>query len=736
MNFKLENFLPPLLAIDGGWNDAATATIGRLVTQFGNYYGSGEELFDAHGRQVAEMWIDRDEDTEPVYDWLAVMEALCERFWASDAVDNPELGTGKMVNEDVIVVDRFQKGGSPAVTGPLDEALTNKFDFDAHFVPVVGPKCRPLKTMEMLFSYLVFDVDCPDHKPLTECMDWLKTDCDKLEGDPVLSNYRAFYTTKNGYRVIYQPTRYLAKKEMTEMRLVYNRRFTDAGVEVDFSCKDFSRIFRLPHVIRDGVYIEPLIVEVTKNTVEIEMLPKKVKNFVWDEVEDGKKLRVPMGVRDVVDQLLTCTGGWPKSVSGSLFYMEGDVAKYLNNTTGFMAWLGLHEGSGFVTKGEIFAAVGHLTEAYDSIHKYPYEPQYEDVYLLENIEAGKGTSKLDGLLKFFHPDTHLDSVMVKAAFLNPMFNGAARPVFTIDSSAGRGSGKTSLVKAIGRLYDGLIDVPVGEVKSKLSEEVKRLFFYEGARTKRVALIDNVSGFFGNDSFASFVTTDTIYARRPYAACVESRKNDVSWYLTANDAHYNKDFITRTVFIFLKNHSRCNHWETNINTYIEDNRIDILAEIIGLLKSPGTVTLPSGTRFIKWEDKVLKKCCKDDEEYSQLMKELKGTKDEFDSDKESCDEILETIKQFLPSVDGHYFLPKKGLYQLYKDQQGEVSFHIFRSLISDGIKSGNLGALSAPKRLDGRYSSNSKRGWIWSPKGSEEVQKPVFLNYTNGKFHQF
>jgi hypothetical protein len=737
MNFDPNNYLPPLLSLDGGWNDAATNTMGRLVTQHGNYYGSGEELFEAHGRQIAEMWIDKDEDPDPAYDWLDVMEKLCDRFWSNDATTNPDLGTGKMVEEDVIVVSRYQKGGSDAPTGPLDEALKNVFDFDAHFVPVVGPKCRPTKKMEMLFSYLVFDVDCPDHAPLADSMQWLKMDLERLEGHEILSQYRAFYTTKNGYRVIYQPSRYLTKKEMPEMRLVYNQRFRDAGIEVDVACKDFSRIFRLPHVTRDGVYVEPLVLDITENTVEVEALPKKVKNFTWDESEDGKAKRVAVGVTEVVTQILTSTGGWPKSVSGALFYMEGDITRYLNNATQFMAWLGwnidelnIHEGSGFVSKGEIFAAIPYGTENYDSIHKYPYEPRYKDVYLLEEVEAGPvGTPRLDKLLEFFHPDSHLDKVMMKAAFMTPMFNGASRPVFTIDSSSGRGSGKTSLVKSIGDLYDGLIDMPVSEVKKKITEEVKRLFFYEGARTKRVVLIDNVTGFFGNAGLASFITADNIYARRPYASSVESRNNDVTIFVTSNDAHYDKDFITRTAFIFLKSHTPTVNWGASVSIYIDKYREEILGEIIGTLQRDGNVTLPGGTRFAEWEDTVLKKCCKDEEEYSQLMKELNSTKDEFDSDKEACDEIMTLIEGNIPVKDGHYFLPKKDLYDLYRDNKGELSYNIFRSLVTDGIKSGNMGQLSMPKRLDGRYKSNTKRGWIWGIGG---IIGPIFLQYSQGK----
>jgi hypothetical protein len=515
--------------------------------------------------------------------------------------------------------------------------------------------------------------------------------------------------------------------------------FRCAGIEVDEACKDLSRLFRLPNVTRDGEYVEPMILDTTAHTVEVASFPKEVRNYrIEEDMESGKKFKVPIGGKALRSQIFEATGGWPRLVSGQLFYLQDEEVVYLDDSNAFLMWLEeevdyLHifEGSGFLTKTEIFTSIKMWNpESYDTIHKYPYEPLYDKTYLLNEIEPTVGTEKLDGLLDFFYPDSEVDRLVMKAAFCTPMFNSKDRPVFTVDSSSGRGAGKTSLVEVIGSLYGGLIEIPVNKVKVELKDEAKRAFFYEGGRSKRVVLVDNVQGFFGNSGFASIVTCKEISARRPYAKSTESRKNDVTWFITSNDANYDKDYISRTVFLFLKNHPPVDNFNKKVYEYLDKHKETILGEIINLIQADSDITLPTFTRFVDWEQKVLKKVCKGDDDYSKIMKSLTDNKEHFDSDLEVCDSIVNQINGAIKNTTGGYFLPKKDLHKLYKEGGGEMGYYTFKSVVSEAIKTGGLGRLKAVEKNGGRHARNGKYCWLWE---SSDGSAPLLTAYTLGKF---
>jgi hypothetical protein len=302
-------------------------------------------------------------------------------------------------------------------------------------------------------------------------------------------------------------------------------------------------------------------------------------------------------------------------------------------------------------------------------------------------------------------------------------------VFTIDSSSGRGAGKTSLVEVVGDIYGGVIKVDVSDVKRKLTDEAKRCFFYEGGRSKRVVLVDNVTGFFGNDSFASVVTSDSLSARRPYAKSMESRKNDVVWFLTSNDANYDKDYISRSVFLKLKNHPPVQGWEGKVRAFVEKNREAIQSEIIGLIRSDSKVTLPTFTRFVDWEHAVLQKVCGCDEKYSKVMKSISSNKEEYDSDLEVCGTITGILLDKLVDSKGNYFIQRRDLFNAYKEEGGEMGYQTFRSVVSEAVKTGSLGDLRKVEANGGRHKRNGKYCWFW---GSDPSDAPL-TNYKMGRF---
>lgn len=746
---KIKDYLPPyLFGGDQSWNDAATRCMGKLVKEEGGFFGCGEELFSVYGEQISEQWIKLDKDPDPKHDWREVLSELCVRLWENDKARDPDFNsTARMaqsasVRGDILLIDKFQKGGTPAKSMNLNEALQTQFDSDMHFVPVLGLDVRPDKSMNFHFSYLVFDWDCPNHEPLTDHSSWLEKNATILEEHSLLSQYRAFYTTRGGCRVIYQPERVLTQSEMKEMRMVYTKHMKLAGIEgVDDSCKDVSRLFRLPLVTRDGVVSDPQLNEVTACTVPVALLPKEVKNYRWEEYQDEKgndKVRkVPIGPQMIADKVFECCGGWPKSVSGQLFYMDAtETLQYLDTTTELVVWLGfqldrlhIHEGSGFLSKQEVFGAIAAQAEKFETVHKYTYSPPYSNVYLLTELPEGSDVGLLDQLLEFFHPDSKIDQTLLKAAFCTPMLNTRSRPVFTIDSSSGRGAGKTSVVDVIGLLYGGTLPISVTDVKKKLSDEAKRVFFYDGARGKRVVLVDNVSGFFGNADFAATITCKELTARRPYAKSMETRNNDITWFITSNDANFDKDYISRSIFIFLTGHPPIVNWENNVNAFVEKHREAILAEIRDLVSSKNTISLPSFTRFAGWEESVLKNVCKGDKEYSAVMKQQTEAKSNNDADLELCDEMEDLLAQNIPQLG--VYVPKKELFKAYAETGGELKYQLFRSIIEEGTKTGSVGDLQRSNKYGGKHTKNGKVSWIWTRK-TTEIQSG-YVVWKMGKF---
>jgi len=728
MNFDLQKYAPPVLNLDG-WNSKCTTVAGRLVSDFGNYYGSGEELFEDLGTKIAELWEEKDQDPDPKYSWYTELERHCINFWSMDKERDPDLGSGIMTETDVVVVSRHQKGGTAGVTCSLEDALNREWDFDAHFVPAAGVDFRPLKKDNFFLSYLVFDMDTPNHEPLTDHMDWLEDQIKRLEDHTLLGEYCAFYTTNKGFRVIYKPERLLSKDKFFEMYQMYKHHMDLAGVDVDENCKDYGRLYRLPNVVRDGELTSPLANEWTGKTVPYVGLPKVIRNFVEEEGEEGKKFRVPLGSKAVVAQILTSTGGWPKSAGGQLFYLDEDNRPiYLDNATELISWLlgvvdnvNICEKSGFMTKGELYCAIVNQVDRYKSINQFPFYPRNEDSYVLEEFpNYFVGTGKLDKLVDFFSPNSEADRILIKSAILSPLSNFGLRPVFTIDSTSGRGAGKTSLVEIIGRLYGGHISVSPGLIKKGMVGDTANKFLHTEGRRSRVALIDNVTGFFKSSAFAEIVTIKEITGRLPYGKNIVTRQNDLTWYVTSNDANYDKDFISRSLFIFLTNHKKVAGWERTVYSYVDKNRMEILKEIEDLLKKEGNIyDSRTVTRFYDWEMEVLRKCCRDKAEYKLVCKQIERGRDQFDGDDELVGDIMDTLLKYIKDPELNYVIPKK---DLWKACDLEMGYYAFTSVVSEAMKQGKIGKLNRREKYNGKLTSKGgKACWIW---GEDEEVQPV------------
>lgn len=138
----------------------------------------------------------------------------------------------------------------------LSAVLVERYDSDAHGVMYYLPPGHPLHGARLLsrlppevlsavrFDYLFFDVDCAD--PLMLPM-W------RIEVESTLSAHNlAWYATRNGYRILFRHAAPVGIGEHIEAIRRGIDWLAGLGIEADRACVDWTRLYRMPHVIRDG----------------------------------------------------------------------------------------------------------------------------------------------------------------------------------------------------------------------------------------------------------------------------------------------------------------------------------------------------------------------------------------------------------------------------------------------------------------------------------------------------
>lgn len=154
----------------------------------------------------------------------------------------------------------------------LDEALGECWQTDAHFVTyaLIDPQERELhkhprcnkpvlsklrrQGLELMHRCLVIDVDTEDHTPWD--MPWLQDILDNLDdaekqGSPA-GKWAVWYSTTNGMRIIYKLSSWISPEEYEAKHRWLCRELVRYNVPADLKVSDWTRIFRLPFVVRDG----------------------------------------------------------------------------------------------------------------------------------------------------------------------------------------------------------------------------------------------------------------------------------------------------------------------------------------------------------------------------------------------------------------------------------------------------------------------------------------------------
>jgi hypothetical protein len=379
-------------------------------------------------------------------------------------------------------------------------------------------------------------------------------------------------------------------------------------------------------------------------------------------------------VEEIAQALRKKTGAWPRKVTGTLFiakkpedceFPDENAISYLKNAGQLEAWLQSIGGISFrkgmlpsAQDGEIGLPKNAVTvsalfdyleqnpfETYDSVEQLPHEPPRKKSYYLERDIEPEDNGKIDEFLSRFNPQTAIDRESLKAMLLT-LFAGlpeGQRPAFVISSEYGRGTGKTATADAILSVAGGAINIGQKEQSQRITEAL----LSDGALERRGVLIDNIRGKVKDSLVESGITASRIEGHRLYIGRA-SRPNTLTWVLTANSPTLSNDLAQRSIIIQIGRPQRGVDFVGWVRAWLEENRKDLIADILYTLQNAERKTIPPEHRgrFSAWENSVLS-CLKNPEKVAARLYKLRRIADE---DAENAERLHEAFTEFLEGRD--------------------------------------------------------------------------------------
>jgi len=378
---------------------------------------------------------------------------------------------------------------------------------------------------------------------------------------------------------------------------------------------------------------------------------ENLSNAKTIETADGEEKKVPMHLREVVLSVLEKTGNWPRRIDKTLFVHDSELGicwldtvpalfGWLQSKCGILEW---HRGIGYPTKDEVFAEFCRTATCYRAIEYLPHWPAIPDHYYACTVpEPGDGEI-LGQLLDRFSPETEIDRLLILAMFVTPFWGGKGgqRPMFILTSEAGRGVGKSKLVDFVCNLAGGPFEVTPQEDTKSIRE---RLLSPDGM-DKRAVRIDNLKSHkLSWADLESLITAPIISGRRMYVG-EGSRPNTLTWMLTLNGISLSTDMAQRAIVVRLKRPTQSESWEDTTARFIDDNRQQIIADILGFLQIEDTVKLSNYSRWAPWENAII--CHMDQAE--KVQETIKRRAGAADTELEESEEIERHFRWKLESI---------------------------------------------------------------------------------------
>jgi hypothetical protein len=157
-------------------------------------------------------------------------------------------------------------------TTPLRDALNTSYPTDAHItcyalcdkegntgdIPLMRkPVLRQIQEQggNLYLTCIGLDWDTPGHIPLSPeiLVDFLNKFLVASEQDERLGAWAAYYTSRHGTRVFYDLEKPVPVQDGEKYIVSIIKEFKRHGLNFDPTCKDWTRRFRLPKVVRDGI---------------------------------------------------------------------------------------------------------------------------------------------------------------------------------------------------------------------------------------------------------------------------------------------------------------------------------------------------------------------------------------------------------------------------------------------------------------------------------------------------
>ncbi len=392
------------------------------------------------------------------------------------------------------------------------------------------------------------------------------------------------------------------------------------------------------------------------------------RNYIQSEQEKesrgGKKrteiVNEPRTHQAMLDDMSKRFLGFPRKQGDEyLFDHDRDTGEIIpiRDSDRLLAWIGRRSkqpvgwsrGETMVSPRQFYCSVVATAHRYESISLIPSWPRRPDVYYAHDKlpYACPNLSRLRKLIDCFCPATKYDRCLMAAFIAAPLWYipGIPRPAWVIDSMDGQGCGKTTLVELVAQLYGHApICTSKQELAINLQQIVKRCVSHSG-RQARIFLVDNVTGNFKSEELSYLITTKDITGMAPYGHGEETRPNDLTFVVTANTATVDADLAHRLMYINISRPDKTllrASWKTTVLRFIEQNRLEIVADIVSMLDSHKPFDIPPGTRFPEFEQSILQPCCGSQEMLIEVLSYMEKARSESNIEEEQARSIAEVF----------------------------------------------------------------------------------------------
>ena len=397
------------------------------------------------------------------------------------------------------------------------------------------------------------------------------------------------------------------------------------------------------------------------------------------ETNKTKQVRYYRPIEEIAGRLRTITGGWPKVAGDTLFVQQRQGGRwrvrYLAKPDELFAWMAevadvrWSEGDCMcretkaprtsATKGEFFQHLKATTQdRFLAVSDLPHEPPMSGYHYLP-LDLPKATGvHLKKLVDSFNAQTEADRGLMLACLLTMFWGGhpGTRPGFIFDAES-PGSGKSATVDALTSIAGGAF--VISDPDQKWADSTKQMMSSSAANARAV-VFDNVRKIVEGQAIESAITSPTVSGWRVYVGHMV-RPNDVTVIVTANGAQASQDMATRLVRICVGRPIAGRDWVTWAAEFIEDHRLELVADCLAMLRAPVTETAGLiGDRFSGWQRAVLSRI----PGAAEMSKTIFDRRQGIDGDAEKGEEIAEAVYAWA-KANGWGKVARLTTYELYR-----------------------------------------------------------------------